>query len=93
MLGSYVFNNANLMVSNIGEIYNPKTGKGTLGKNYSYQITPSVNGFLKDPFNLILELGHFAIGWMILMGIISIIPNLILSTVQVLDFLKTGIVL
>lgn len=93
MLGSYVFNNANLMVSNIGEIYNPKTGKGTLGKNYSYQITPSVNGFLKDPFNLILELGHFAIGQMILMGIISIIPNLILSTVQVLDFLKTGIVL
>lgn len=30
MLGSYVFNNAKLlMVSNIGEIYNPKTGKGT----------------------------------------------------------------
>nr|WP_261659492.1 hypothetical protein [Campylobacter sp. BCW_6871] len=48
MLGSYVFNNAKLlMVSNIGEIYNPKTGKGTLGKNYSYQITPSVNGFFQ----------------------------------------------
>lgn len=30
MLGSYVFNNAKLlMVSNIGEIYNPKTGNGT----------------------------------------------------------------
>lgn len=58
MLGSYVFNNAKLlMVSNIGEIYNPKTGKGTLGKNYSYQITPSVNGFFKDPFNSYLGAG------------------------------------
>ncbi|MEF3227597.1 GMC family oxidoreductase, partial [Campylobacter jejuni] len=53
-----VFNNAKLlMVSNIGEIYNPKTGKGTLGKNYSYQITPSVNGFFKDPFNSYLGAG------------------------------------
>lgn len=58
MLGSYVCNNAKLlMVSNIGEIYNPKTGKGTLGKNYSYQITPSVNGFFKDPFNSYLGAG------------------------------------
>ncbi|MFY4691479.1 hypothetical protein ACOTVD_10630 [Campylobacter jejuni] len=48
MLGSYVFNNAKLlMISDIGKNYNPKTGKGTLGKNYSYQITPSVNGFSK----------------------------------------------
>ncbi|WP_144689274.1 GMC family oxidoreductase [Campylobacter jejuni] len=58
MLGSYVFNNAKLlMVSNIGEIYDPKTGKGTLGKNYSYQITPSVNGFFKEPFNVYLGAG------------------------------------
>ncbi|TQR30944.1 GMC family oxidoreductase [Campylobacter sp. MIT 99-7217] len=58
MLGSYVFNNARLLMhSKIGEIYDEKSLKGTLGKNYSFQITPSVNGFFDEPFNVYLGAG------------------------------------
>ena len=47
VLTSYVLNNAKLlMVSDIGEQYNPDTQKGTLGKNYCYQILAGCNRFL-----------------------------------------------
>lgn len=53
LLSSYVLNNAKLlMVSKIGQQYDPKTGKGTLGKGYCYQITPGATVFLKEPMNL-----------------------------------------
>lgn len=46
---SYITQNVRLlMVSGIGEIYNPDTGKGTLGKNYAYQITPGIDVFFDD---------------------------------------------
>ncbi|MFJ8236547.1 GMC family oxidoreductase [Ureibacillus sp. NPDC094379] len=49
VLTSYVMNNAKLlMVSNIGEQYNPDTGRGTLGRNYCYQILPGATGFFDD---------------------------------------------
>ena len=49
VLSSYVTHNPHLlMISGIGQIYDPNTGKGTLGKNYAYQITPSVNVFFDD---------------------------------------------
>lgn len=39
VLGAYSLeNNRQLMLSKIGEIYDPKTGKGTVGRNYTYQI-------------------------------------------------------
>lgn len=58
MLGSYVFNNAKLlMVSNIGEIYNPKTGKGTLGKIIAIKSHLVLMVFFKDPFNSYLGAG------------------------------------
>lgn len=61
VLGSFVFNNAKLlMVSNIGTQYDPKSGKGTLGRNYCFQITPSANGFFKDPFNVFLGAGSLS---------------------------------
>lgn len=61
MLGAYVINNARLlMLSNIGTPYNPKTREGTLGKNYCFQITPSVNGFFKEQFNTFLGAGALA---------------------------------
>ena len=48
VLTSYVMNNAKLlMVSGIGEQYDPETGKGTLGKNYAYQILPGATGFFR----------------------------------------------
>lgn len=52
VLTSYVFNNTKLlMVSKIGEQYNPDTGKGTLGRNYCYQILPGATGFFDEQYN------------------------------------------
>ncbi|HVV61491.1 MAG TPA: GMC family oxidoreductase [Pseudolabrys sp.] len=49
ILCAYILHNAHLlMVSGIGTPYEPKTGQGTLGKNYAYQITSSVNAFFDD---------------------------------------------
>lgn len=46
---SYITHNAHLlMTSGIGTQYDPQTGKGTLGKNYCYQITPSIDVFFDD---------------------------------------------
>lgn len=58
VLTSYVLNNAKLlMVSNIGEQYDPDTGKGTLGRNYCYQIGPGAVGFFEDPMNVFMGAG------------------------------------
>ena len=49
ILCSYATHNPRLlMLSNIGTMYDPRTGKGALGKNYCYQITPSVDVFFDD---------------------------------------------
>jgi gluconate 2-dehydrogenase alpha chain len=39
-----------MMLSGIGEIYNPETGQGLVGKNYCYQVMSSVNVFFEDAF-------------------------------------------
>ncbi|MFJ7733316.1 GMC family oxidoreductase [Lysinibacillus sp. NPDC097231] len=58
VLTSYVFNNAKLlMVSNIGERYDPATGKGTLGRNYCYQILPGATGFFDEQYNTFMGAG------------------------------------
>ncbi|MFJ7917125.1 MULTISPECIES: GMC family oxidoreductase [unclassified Lysinibacillus] len=58
VLTSYVFNNAKLlMVSNIGERYDPATGKGTLGRNYCYQILPGAAGYFDEQFNTFMGAG------------------------------------
>lgn len=58
VLTSYVMNNAKLlMVSNIGEQYNPDTGRGTLGKNYAYQILPGATGFFDEQMNVFMGAG------------------------------------
>lgn len=54
VLTSYVFNNVRLLrMSDIGTPYDPKTGKGVIGKNYAYQVSKgSAQGFFeKDQFN------------------------------------------
>lgn len=49
MLCAYALNNVHLMmVSGIGEIYNPQTGKGLLGKNYCYQTGTGARLFFED---------------------------------------------
>ena len=45
------------MVSNIGEQYDPETGKGTLGKNYCYQILPGANGYFEEQMNTFMGAG------------------------------------
>lgn len=58
VLTSYVMNNAKLlMVSGIGEMYDPETGKGTLGKNYCYQILPGATGFFDEQYNTFMGAG------------------------------------
>lgn len=53
VLASYVFNNAKLlMLAKIGEMYDPKTGKGTLGKNYCYQVGAGSTGFFDEQMNV-----------------------------------------
>lgn len=58
VLSSFMLNNAKLlMVSNIGEQYDPKTGKGTLGKNYCYQLNMSSIAFFDEQFNTFMGSG------------------------------------
>lgn len=62
VLTSYVFNNYKLLRnSDIGEQYDPKTGEGTLGKNYCYQIAGSANGYFDEQFNSFMGAGGLAI--------------------------------
>ncbi|QPQ32840.1 GMC family oxidoreductase [Lysinibacillus sp. JNUCC 51] len=62
VLTSYVFNNAKLlMVSNIGERYDPATGKGTLGRNYCYQILPGAAGFFNEQYNTFMGAGSLGV--------------------------------
>jgi gluconate 2-dehydrogenase alpha chain len=49
ILSAYILHNVHLLLtSGIGTPYDPKTGKGTLGRNYAYQMTPSVDLFFSD---------------------------------------------
>jgi gluconate 2-dehydrogenase alpha chain len=49
ILGAYVLQNVRLLLlSGIGKPYDPKTGKGVVGKNYAYQTMSSVNVFFDD---------------------------------------------
>lgn len=58
VLTSYVLNNAKLlMVSNIGELYDPETGRGTLGRNYCYQVNAGVTGFFDEQMNVFMGAG------------------------------------
>ena len=49
VLASYTFSNTRLMLlSGIGEPYDPATGRGVVGRNYSYQPTGNVQLFFDD---------------------------------------------
>ena len=48
-LGAYALWNVQLMmVSGLGQIYDPATGEGTLGRNYSYQTIAAVAAFFDE---------------------------------------------
>jgi gluconate 2-dehydrogenase alpha chain len=49
ILSAFMLENVRLMLlSGIGASYDPRTGAGTIGKNYAYQIVSSVNVFYDD---------------------------------------------
>ncbi|WP_203074687.1 GMC family oxidoreductase [Falsiroseomonas ponticola] len=51
ILGAYGLNNAALLMwSGIGEVYNPSTGEGLVGKNYCYQTGTGATLFFEDKF-------------------------------------------
>ncbi len=61
VLAAWVFNNARLlMLSGIGEQYDPVTGKGTLGKNPTYAVHVGVDFFLDKPQNDFMGSGGLA---------------------------------
>lgn len=62
ILSSYQLNNVHLMLlSGLGEAYNPLTGEGTLGMNYAYQMNGGVSMFFEDD-NFNPFVGHGANG-------------------------------
>lgn len=61
---SYVFNNVRLLLqSNVGRPYDPRTGRGVIGKNYAYQVTKggAVGFFNKKEFNTFAGAGALGI--------------------------------
>ena len=49
VLATYCFNNTRLLLlSGIGTPYDPQTGRGVVGRNYSYQVGGRVNVFFDD---------------------------------------------
>ena len=57
-------NNRLLMMSRIGEQYDPATGKGTLGKNLTHQLSQQLQLFFDKPLNAFMGAGSlgYAIG-------------------------------
>ena len=61
VLAAWVFNNARLlMLSGIGEQYDPMSGKGTLGKNATYSVHVGLDFFLDRPQNIFMGSGGMA---------------------------------
>jgi gluconate 2-dehydrogenase alpha chain len=61
VLAAWVFNNARLlMLSKIGEQYDPASAKGTLGKNPTYAVNVGLDYFLDKPQNNFMGSGGLA---------------------------------
>ncbi|MFU8825711.1 GMC family oxidoreductase [Yoonia sp.] len=50
LCGYQLSNTRLMMLSGIGEIYNPATGEGQVGRNYTYQVMSGVDVFYDDAF-------------------------------------------
>jgi gluconate 2-dehydrogenase alpha chain len=58
ILCAYAHHNVHLLLlSGIGQPYDPQTGTGVTGRNYAYQITSSVDVFLDDILNPFMGAG------------------------------------
>jgi gluconate 2-dehydrogenase alpha chain len=66
ILSAFILHNVHLLLtSGIGTPYDPTTGKGTLGKNYAYQIVSSVDVFYQEEKNLNPFIGAGALGMVV----------------------------
>jgi gluconate 2-dehydrogenase alpha chain len=53
VVGMFALNNVRmLLLSGIGQPYDPATGKGVVGRNYAYQTTSGVNVFFDQKVNI-----------------------------------------
>jgi gluconate 2-dehydrogenase alpha chain len=53
IVGAFALNNVRmLLLSGIGAPYDPKTGKGVVGRNYAYQTTSGVQVFFDEKTNI-----------------------------------------
>jgi gluconate 2-dehydrogenase alpha chain len=58
MLASWTLNNSRLlMLSKIGEQYDPATGKGTVGRNLTHQVAQATRYFFDKPLNNFMGAG------------------------------------
>ncbi len=48
ILAAFALHNVHLLLSEIGQPYDPATGEGMVGKNYSYQMTGGTRLYFKD---------------------------------------------
>src|SRR6185312_11531294 len=63
ILGSWTLNNNRLlMMSRIGEMYDPATGKGTVGRNLTHQVSANTRFFLDKPLNNFMGSGGLGFG-------------------------------
>ena len=63
ILASWTLNNSRLlMLSKIGDAYDPNTGKGTLGRNLTHQVSQSTRIFCDKPLNAFMGAGGLGVG-------------------------------
>jgi gluconate 2-dehydrogenase alpha chain len=63
ILSSWTLNNTRLLLmSKIGEAYDPATGKGTVGRNLTHQVSANVRFFLDKPLNNFMGTGGLGFG-------------------------------
>ena len=63
IVASWTLNSARLlMLSKLGEQYDPATGKGTTGKNLTHQVSQATRVFLDKPLNAFMGAGGLGIG-------------------------------
>ena len=63
IVASWTLNNARLLLlSGVGEAYDPATGSGTVGKNLTHQVSQATRVFLDKPLNAFMGAGGLGIG-------------------------------
>jgi gluconate 2-dehydrogenase alpha chain len=63
IVASWTLNNARLLLlSKIGDPYDPATGKGTVGRNLTHQVSQATRVFLDKPLNAFMGTGGLGYG-------------------------------